>query len=65
MFNVFIIIFAMSAVFFAFYQGGKWRHRARIAEAQNEANRKALEIQNDVALDSSYRERVRRHFDQP
>lgn len=65
--NAFFLVtaIALAAAFFAFQQRGKWRQRARSAEAQNEANQKAHRVQNDVVRDPAYRERVRRHFDRP
>ena len=65
MLSVTLLIIALAAVFLGFYQSGTWRQRARSAEQQNDANRRAHEIQNDVAGDSVYRERVRREFDRP
>lgn len=65
MLSVFISFFALAAIFVAFHERGKWRERARAAEKENEARRKAHEVQNDVVTDPGFRERVRRHFDRP
>lgn len=45
--------------------GGRWRQRGQAAERLLDAERRAHEIQNDVAFDPAYRERVRRRFDRP
>lgn len=65
MLSSFVISVALAALYFAVKQGGKWKQRALSAENQNRNNRKAHDIQNDVALNSDFRERVRRHFDHP
>ncbi|MCB9996600.1 MAG: hypothetical protein H6869_09210 [Rhodospirillales bacterium] len=63
--GLFLIAFVLTAWGFALRRSAKWRERARAAEDQNARNRKAHAIQNDIARDPAYRERVRRTFDRP
>lgn len=65
MLEVFLAAAVLVLLAVAWSQRGKWRERARAAEMRNDTDRKAHEIQNRVAADPAYRERVRRHFDSP
>ncbi len=63
LFSAGAFIVTLVALLFAVRKSGALRQRARAAEKQNTANRKAHEIQNRVAVNSRFRERVRRYFD--
>lgn len=58
-----VIGFSFTALIIAIAGRARWRQRARMAEKQNEANRKAHDVQNRVITDRNFRQRVRRYFD--
>lgn len=63
--NVLVIFALLAALVFVLRRGGMWRQRARAAEKVSEEIRRARKVQDKVARDPDFRERVRRAFDRP
>lgn len=54
-----------AVTYVAAFFSGKAYERAKKIKAQKDANTRANDVANRVAIDPDLRERVRRHFDNP